>query len=122
MFDILTDKINRIFANITNRGILTEKDVLNSLREVRVALLEADVNFKVVKEFITKIQERAIGREILDTLNPGQQVVKIVRDEMTDILSAGDHSIKAQGTDPSVLMLIGLQGTGKISLDLNTFV
>ena len=113
MFDILTDKINRIFANITNRGILTEKDVLNSLREVRVALLEADVNFKVVKEFITKIQERAIGREILDTLNPGQQVVKIVRDEMTDILSAGDHSIKAQGTDPSVLMLIGLQGTGK---------
>ncbi len=113
MFEILTDKINQIFANITNRGILTEKDVLNSLREVRLALLEADVNFKVVKEFIAKIQERAIGKEILETLNPGQQVVKIVRDEMTEILSAGDHSIKVQETDPSVLMLVGLQGTGK---------
>ena len=113
MFELLTDKINQIFANITNRGILTEKDVLNSLREVRVALLEADVNFKVVKEFIAKIQERAIGREILDSLNPGQQVVKIVKEEMTSILSAGDHSIKTQGTDPSVLMLVGLQGTGK---------
>tara|TARA_B100000586_G_C20089799_1_gene419538 strand:+ start:99 stop:1433 length:1335 start_codon:yes stop_codon:yes gene_type:complete len=113
MFETLTDKITQIFANITNRGILTEKDVLNSLREVRVALLEADVNFKVVKEFITRIQERAIGREILETLNPGQQVVKIVRDEMTNILSAGDHSIKTQKTDPSVLMLVGLQGTGK---------
>ena len=113
MFEVLTEKINQIFANITNRGILTEKDVLGSLREIRVALLEADVNFKVVKDFIAKLQERAVGREILDTLNPGQQVVKIVKDEMTSILSAGDHSIKTQGTDPSVLMLVGLQGTGK---------
>lgn len=113
MFEVLTEKINQIFANITNRGILTEKDVLGSLREIRVALLEADVNFKVVKDFIAKLQERAVGREILDTLNPGQQVVKIVKEEMTSILSAGDHSIKTQGTDPSVLMLVGLQGTGK---------
>jgi signal recognition particle subunit SRP54 len=113
MFEVLTGKINQIFANITNRGILTEKDVLSSLREVRVALLEADVNFRVVKDFIAKIQERAIGREILETLNPGQQVVKIVKEEMTNILSAGDHSIKRQETDPSVLMLVGLQGTGK---------
>jgi len=113
MFEVLTEKINQIFANITNRGILTEKDVLGSLREIRVALLEADVNFKVVKDFIATLQERAVGREILDALNPGQQVVKIVKDEMTSILSAGDHSIKTQGPDPSVLMLVGLQGTGK---------
>lgn len=113
MFEVLTGKINQIFAKITNRGILTEKDVLACLREVRVALLEADVNFKVVKDFIAKLQERAVGKEILGALNPGQQVVKIVKDEMTSILSAGDHSIKTQETDPSVLMLVGLQGTGK---------
>jgi signal recognition particle subunit SRP54 len=113
MFESLTEKLGKIFARLGNRGKLTEKDVDEAMREVRLALLEADVNFKVVKEFITKVRERAVGTAVLESLTPGQQIVKIVNEELTDILGKDQSKLTPAGHPPSVIMLVGLQGSGK---------
>jgi signal recognition particle subunit SRP54 len=113
MFESLTERLGKIFSKLTNKGKLTEKDVDDALREVRLALLEADVNFKVVKEFVAKVRERAVGSAVLESLSPGQQIIKIVNEELTAILGGGQSRLNPAGHPPSVLMLIGLQGSGK---------
>ena len=100
-------------ARLTGRGRVTEADVDAAMREVRLALLEADVNYKVVKDFVARVRERAVGAEVLDSLNAGQQVIKIVHEELTAILGAGDRTFRLTGSPPIVVMLVGLQGSGK---------
>ena len=112
MFDNLSDRLRQTLASLTGRGRVTEADVDAAAREIRLALLEADVNFKVVKEVVGRIRERAVGAEILSSLTAGQQVVKIVHDELVDLLSAGDRTFRLQG-NPAVISLVGLQGSGK---------
>lgn len=113
MFNDLTDKFEGIFKKLRGQGKLTEKNIRESMREVRRALLEADVNFRVAKDFIAKIQERAVGREVLSNIAPGQQVVKIVHDELVSLLGNTAQEINFSPAPPSVLMLVGLQGSGK---------
>jgi signal recognition particle subunit SRP54 len=112
MFDSLSDRLRKTLAGLTGRGRVTEADVDAAMREVRLALLEADVNFKVVKDFVARVRERAIGAEVLESLTAGQQVVKIVNDELTALLSAGDRTFRLVG-NPAVIALVGLQGSGK---------
>jgi signal recognition particle subunit SRP54 len=112
MFDALSDRLRATLANLTGRGRVSEADVDVAMREVRLALLEADVNFKVVKDFVARVRERAIGADILESLTAGQQVVGIVNDELTALLSAGDRTFHLQG-NPAVILLVGLQGSGK---------
>jgi signal recognition particle subunit SRP54 len=112
MFDSLSDRLRRTLAGLTGRGRVSEADVDAAMREVRLALLEADVNFKVVKDFVARVRERAIGADILDSLTAGQQVVKIVNEELTELLSTGDRTFRVHG-NPAVIALVGLQGSGK---------
>ena len=113
MFDALSEKLNAVFGRLTGKGRLTERDVDEGLREVRLAMLEADVNFRVARDFVQKVRERAVGSEVLEHLSPGQQIVKIVNEELVGIL--GGESSRLTGSDrpPAVLMLVGLQGSGK---------
>ena len=112
MFDALSDRLRDVLGRLTGRGHVTEADVDAAMREVRLALLEADVNFRVVKEFVARVRERAVGAEILESLNAGQQVIKIVHEELTDLLGRGDRTFRLTG-QPSVVALVGLQGSGK---------
>jgi signal recognition particle subunit SRP54 len=112
MFDTLSDRLRRTLGNLTGRGRVTEADVDAAMREIRLSLLEADVNFKVVKDFVARVRERALGAEILDSLTAGQQVVKIVHEELIELLSKGDRSFGLHG-NPAVVALVGLQGSGK---------
>ncbi len=113
MFDSLTGKLESVFKKLRGRGLLKEADVKESLREVRLALLEADVNFKVVKDFIGRVQERAIGQEILSSLTPGQQVVKVVHEELASLLGGTQAKLHLAPNPPTVIMMVGLQGSGK---------
>lgn len=113
MFDLLTDKLTAVFHRISDRGHLTEEDVDKALREVRLALLEADVNFRVAGELIERIKQQALGEKVLGSVSPGQQVVKIVLQELTDLLGHGHHDLRPSSKGPSVLLLLGLQGSGK---------
>lgn len=113
LFDNLTGKLTGIFQKLQSRGRLTEKDVDDALGQVRRALLEADVNFKVARDFVANVKERSLGSDVLQSLTPGQQVVKIVHEELTSMLSGGDHRLVLSSQLPSVLMLCGLQGSGK---------
>ena len=113
MFDNLTDKLTGIFQKLQSRGRLTEKDIDDALGQVRRALLGADVNFKVARDFVANVKERSLGSDVLQSLTPGQQVVKIVHEELTSMLSGGDHRLVLSSQLPSVLMLCGLQGAGK---------
>jgi signal recognition particle subunit SRP54 len=112
MFDALSDRLRGVLDRLSGRGRVSEADVDAALREVRLALLEADVNFRVVKDFLARVRERAIGAEVLESLNAGQQVIKIVHDELTAILSTGDRTFRLSGS-PAVILLVGLQGSGK---------
>ena len=112
MFNALTEKLNNILTQLRRRGALTEKDLDEGLRQVRLALLEADVNYKVVKRFIDDVKQKALGAQILESLTPGQQIVKIVRDELVQILG-GTRAALHLTSWPSVLLLVGLQGSGK---------
>ena len=112
MFDALSDRLRKTLGALTGRGRVSEADVDAAMREVRLALLEADVNFRVVKDFVARVRERAIGAEVLESLNAGQQVVKIVNEELTALLSAGDRTFHLAG-NPAVVALVGLQGSGK---------
>ncbi len=112
MFDTLSERLRRTLDGLTGRGRLSEADVDAALREIRLSLLEADVNFRVVKDFVARIRERAVGAEILGSLTAGQQVVKIVHEELIALLSVGDRSFRLHG-NPAVVALVGLQGSGK---------
>src|SRR5512139_1115174 len=112
MFESLTEKLGKIFNKLGNKGRITEKDVDTAMREVRLALLEADVNFKVVKQFVARVRERAVGEEVMRSLTPGQQVVKIVHDELIRTLGEpGRLNLGMQS--PAIIMLVGLNGVGK---------
>ncbi len=113
MFESLTEKLETIFKKLRSRGLLKEEDVDAALKEVRLALLEADVNFKVVKDFIQKVKEKAVGREVLESLTPGQQVIKIVNDELCAFLGGANARIQLSSNPPTIIMMVGLHGSGK---------
>lgn len=112
MFDALSDRLKDVLGKLTGHGRITEADVDLAMREVRLALLEADVNYKVVKEFVGRVKARAIGVDVIESINAGQMVIKIVHEELTAILGAGDRTFRINGS-PAVIALVGLQGSGK---------
>ncbi len=112
-FEGLTEKLNKVFKNLRSRGRLTESDVKAAMREIRMALLEADVNFRVVKDFIARVSEKAVGEDILESLSPAQQVIKIVNDELCALMGGGQSRIRMANSPPTVIMFVGLQGAGK---------
>lgn len=112
-FEGLSDRLQDIFRKLRGKGKITEEDVQVAMREVRLALLEADVNFKVVKDFVARVKERAVGQEVLQSLTPGQQIVKIVHDEMTALMGGSESKLNLSSRPPSVIMAVGLQGAGK---------
>jgi signal recognition particle subunit SRP54 len=112
MFENLTNRLNDVFDQLRRRGKLSEADVDAAMREVRLALLEADVHFSVVKAFIARVRERAVGAEVSKALNPGQQVIKIVNDELIETLGE-PAPLNLTGPKPRVIMMVGLQGSGK---------
>src|SRR5271154_1397535 len=107
MFDNLSDKLQRVFKNLRGEGRLSAENMETALREVRVALLEADVNFKVVKQLIESVKEKAMGEEVLASLSPTQQVIKIVRDELTRTLGSHQSKLRFANEPPSVMMIVG---------------
>ena len=113
MFQALSDRLNGIFKKLRGYGRLTEENIAEALREVRLALLEADVNFKVARSFLERVRERAIGRDVLESLTPGQQVVKVVHEELTALMGGAASHLRSAGQPPTVVMLVGLQGSGK---------
>src|SRR5215218_2310562 len=113
MFDALSDRLQAALDDVRSRGKLTEDDVTKAMRQVRLALLEADVNFKVVKEFTAAVRERALGQDVLESLNPGQQVVKIVSDELTELMGGAGRDLAFARPGPTVIVMAGLQGSGK---------
>jgi signal recognition particle subunit SRP54 len=113
MFENLTEKFNRTFKRLRGQGKLSEKNIKDALREVRFALLEADVNYKVAKQFVADLGERAVGSEVMESLTPGQQVVKIVHDALTELMGSEATPLELTGRTPLPLMLVGLQGSGK---------
>ena len=113
-FESLTDKLNQVFRNLSGKGKLTEGDVKTAMKEVKMALLEADVNFKVVKKFVATVQERAVGADVMNGLNPAQMVIKIVNEEMTELMGSETTQISLEpGGSATVIMMAGLQGAGK---------
>ena len=113
MFETLTERLTGIFQRLTGKGRLSEKDVDEGLRQIRMALLEADVNYRVAREFVNRVRERAVETAVMESLSPGQQIVKIVHEELTSILGGGDHKLAQASRPPTVLMMAGLQGSGK---------
>lgn len=113
MFDNLSNRLQSVFNSLTGKGRLSEEDVDRAMREIRLALLEADVNFRVVKEFVATVRERAVGADVLNSLTPGQMVIKIVLDEMTQLLGSTHSGLVLTSRFPNVIMLAGLQGSGK---------
>src|SRR3981081_2072070 len=113
MFDSLAEKLQATLADVRGRGTLTEDDVSAAMREIRLALLEADVNFKVVKSFTNAVRERALGADVVGKLNPGQQVVKIVNDELTELMGGAARELSFSSRPPTVIVMAGLQGSGK---------
>ncbi|GMW02945.1 MAG: signal recognition particle protein [Candidatus Hydrogenedentota bacterium] len=113
MFESLTKKLDRAFKNLRGQGKLTESNMKEALEEIRLALLEADVNYKVVKQFVADVQERALGQEVLESIQPGQQVVKIVHDELVKLMGGGNAPLMLAETPPTIIMMVGLQGQGK---------
>jgi signal recognition particle subunit SRP54 len=113
MLEGLSERLGAIFERLRSRGRLTEADVSEVLREVRIALLEADVNLAVAKEFVARVKERAVGSDVFTSLTPAQSVIKIVHDELVEILGGAEARLKFSDAPPSVIMLVGLQGSGK---------
>jgi signal recognition particle subunit SRP54 len=113
MFDRLTDRLAAVFRRLRGHGTLTEENITEALREVRLALLEADVHFTVVKEFLERVRSRAVGQEVLKSLTPGQQVVKVVHEELTALMGGGRAHLSLTGSPPVAVLLVGLQGSGK---------
>ncbi len=112
-FESLGEKLNGVFKKLRSKGKVSEADVKASMREIKLALLEADVNFKVVKEFINRVTEKACGAQVLESLTPGQQIIKVVNEELTDLMGSTQSRINFSSKGPTVIMLVGLQGAGK---------
>lgn len=113
LFEGLSDRLQNVFKKLKGQGVVKEEHVNEALREVRMALLEADVNFKVVKEFTAKVKEKAVGQEVLNSLSPAQQVIKIVNDELTELMGGTQSKLVVANQPPTIIMLVGLQGAGK---------
>ena len=113
MFESLSDKLEGIFKKLKGRGLLREADIAEAMKEIRMALLEADVNFKVVKDFTEKVKQRAVGKEVIESITPGQQIVKIVHDELCALMGGGLRKINLAPNPPTIIMLVGLHGSGK---------
>src|ERR671933_872731 len=113
MFDTLSERLQAALSDVRSRGKLTEDDVNKAMRQIRLALLEADVNFQVVKQFTAAVKERALGAEVLESLNPGQQVVKLVDEELTKLMGGAGRDIVLASKPPTVILMAGLQGSGK---------
>ena len=116
MFDSLSDKLQNVVKKLKGQTRISEKELDLMLREVKLAFLEADVNYKVVKEFIASIKQKALGEKVMQSLTPGQQVVKIVKDELTDLLGSSESKLNISSNPPTIIMLVGLQGSGKTTL------
>lgn len=115
-FEGLADKLQETFKKLRGKGKLGEKDIKEAMREVKLALLEADVNFKVVKTFVKNVSEKCVGSEVLESLTPAQQVIKIVNDELTDLMGGSESKINFSSVGPTIIMLVGLQGAGKTTM------
>ncbi len=116
IFSSLSEKFNHIFSKLTKKGRLTELEIKEAMREVRIALLEADVNYMVAKDFVKTVSEKAVGDEVLKSLTPAQQVIKIVRDELTELMSSNSQKLGVSPAPPTVIMMCGLQGAGKTTM------
>ena len=112
-FESLSDKLSAAFKRLRGKGRLSENDVKEAMREVRLALLEADVSYKVVKDFVKRVTERAVGRDVLESLSPAQMVIKIVNEELIALMGSESQKLNISSRSPSVVMLVGLQGAGK---------
>lgn len=115
-FESLSEKLQNTFKKLSGRGKLNEKDIKDAMREVKLALLEADVNFLVVKNFIKDVSDRAVGQDVLNSLTPGQQVIKIVNEELTNLMGKGNAKLNVSPKKPTIIMLLGLQGAGKTTM------
>ena len=115
-FEGLSDKLQEAFKKLRGKGKLTEKDIKEAMREVKLALLEADVNFKVVKQFVSKVSEKCVGNDVLESLTPAQQVIKIVNDELTELMGGSESKLNFNSVGPTVIMMVGLQGAGKTTM------
>jgi signal recognition particle subunit SRP54 len=115
-FEGLSDKLQEAFKKLRGKGKLTEKDIKEVMREVKLALLEADVNFKVVKQFISRVSEKCVGNEVLESLTPAQQVIKIVNEELTELMGGSESKLNFNSVGPTVIMMVGLQGAGKTTM------
>src|SRR6202158_4731531 len=113
MFENLSEKLQRAFKTLRGQAVLNEENIQEALREIRLALLEADVNFKVVKQLIDHIQEKAVGQQVATALSPGEQVIKILRDELIEVLGGDTARLKFASQPPTVVLMAGLQGSGK---------
>ena len=113
MFDSLSERLQGVFGELRGHGKLSEADIDKAMREIRLALLEADVNFKVVREFVNHVKERALGAEVMGSLTPAQQVVKVVNEELVALMGSGDSRLAFSGRPPTVVLMAGLQGSGK---------
>ena len=115
-FASLSDRMNHIFSKLRNKGRLTELEIKQAMREIRVALLEADVNFQVVKQFVASVSEKAIGEDILKSLTPDQQIIKIVNEELIELMGSKTQKLAVSDRQPTVYMMCGLQGAGKTTM------
>ncbi|MBR7162630.1 MAG: signal recognition particle receptor subunit alpha, partial [Clostridia bacterium] len=115
-FASLSERMNHIFSKLRNKGRLTELEIKQAMREIRVALLEADVNFTVVKQFIATVSEKALGEEVLKSLTPSQQIVKIVNEELIELMGSKNQKLQVSDRQPTVYMMCGLQGAGKTTM------
>ena len=116
LFSSLSEKFNHIFSKLTKKGRLTELEIKEAMREVRIALLEADVNYLVAKDFVKTVSEKAVGDEVIKSLTPAQQVIKIVRDELTTLMSSTQQKLAVSSAPPTIIMMCGLQGAGKTTM------
>lgn len=116
LFESLSDRMNHIFSKLRNKGKLTELEIKQAMREIRVALLEADVNYNVVKDFTAKVSEKALGEDILKSLTPAQQIVKIVNDELCALMGSTHQKLAVSDKQPTIYMMCGLQGAGKTTM------
>ena len=116
LFSSLSEKFNHIFSKLTKRGRLTELEIKEAMREVRIALLEADVNYLVAKDFVKQVSEKAVGDEVLKSLTPAQRVIKIVKDELVTLMSSNSQKLAVSPAPPTIIMMCGLQGAGKTTM------
>ncbi len=113
MFENLTDKITNVFNKLKGKGIIDENSLNEALREIRIALLESDVSIKVAKDFIERVKQKALGKEVIKSVSPSQMVVKIVNDELTSLLGSESYEINLKSKPPAIMLMVGLQGSGK---------